>query len=408
VKYLFVHQNFPGQYLHVVRHLLKDERNEVLFITEPNQNVIPGVRRIFYQMPLQDPAAQESIPQQARDFTRAAARAEAVARTARNLKALGFSPDIMVGHHGWGELLDLPEVWPQVPLLGYFEYFYTAEGRDAGFDPEFPMAEGTAARIRSMNIINHLALDLGQHGQTPTQWQMQTYPEWAQRQMRVLSEGADLDQCRPDPDARLRTFTLNGFTVDPGERLVTYVVRNLEPYRGFHSFMRALPRLLRERPDVRVIAVGGDDVSYGARLADGCWRAHFQQRLAGQYDASRVLFPGQVPYADYIRLLQRSDAHVYLTYPFVVSWSLREALACGCALVAADVDPVREFISDGRNGLLAPCLDADAIAERVLEVLEDERLARRLRTGARRYAERHLDLHDHIAAFGERVTELLG
>ena len=172
--------------------------------------------------------------------------------------------------------------------------------------------------------------------------------------------------------------------------------------------MRALPDLLRAREDVRVVMVGGDDVSYGARLAKGTWREHFQRELAGKYDESRVRLPGTLAYADYLRLLQRSDAHVYLTYPFVASWSLREALACGCAVVAADVDPVREFITHGRNGLLTPPLDPKALARCVLQVLEDDTLTRRLRVGARRYAERSLDMDAHIAAYTACVGDLTG
>jgi glycosyltransferase involved in cell wall biosynthesis len=172
--------------------------------------------------------------------------------------------------------------------------------------------------------------------------------------------------------------------------------------------MRALPRLLRERPDAKVVMVGGDDVSYGAKLQGATWREVLQRELAGKYDASRVLFAGQLPYADYVRLLQRSDVHVYLTYPFVASWSLREALACGCAVVGADVAPVQEFITDGENGLLAPGLDAERVAGRILEVLGDRVLAQRLRAGARRYARGALDMALHTAAYEERVAELTG
>jgi glycosyltransferase involved in cell wall biosynthesis len=293
-------------------------------------------------------------------------------------------------------------------LLGYFEFYYQTAGQDVGFDNEFPIGTEQFPRIRAMNGINLLALALHQHGQTPTRWQHTRYPDWAQPQIAVLPEGARLDVCRPDPKLRREPFTLGRMVVKPDDKLVSYVSRNLEPYRGFHVMMRALPELLRERPDVKVVMVGGDDVSYGARLANTTWRAHFQRELAGKYDASRVLLPGQLTYPDYLRLLQRSDAHVYLTYPFVASWSLREAMACGCALVAADVDPVKEFITHNRNGLLTPALDPNALVRNVLQVLEDDKLNRRLRGGARRYAERHLDMDHHIAAFTARVAQLTG
>ena len=404
MRYLFVHQNFPGQYLHFIQHLLKDQANEIVFLSEPNASVIPGVRRVVYQKPVPGRHVHPTL----RDTDLAMRRADAAATLACNLRSLGFRPDVIIGHHGWGEMLNLVDVWPGTPMLGYFEFYYQTTGQDVGFDAEFPMDPGQLPHIRAMNTVNLLALALHQHGQTPTRWQHTRYPEWAQRQIGVLSEGARLDLCRPMPKRRQEPFALGGFRVQPGEKLVSYVSRNLEPYRGFHVMMRALPALLKARGDLKVVMVGGDDVSYGARLANTTWREHFQRELAGKYDASRVLLPGQLTYDDYLRLLQRSDAHVYLTYPFVASWSLREALACGCAVVAAEVDPVREFITDNRNGLLTPALDPAALAGRVLELLEDDKLNQRLRRAARRYAERHLDMEQHIAAFTARVAELTG
>ena len=405
VKYLFVHQNFPGQYLYIIRHLIKNPANEVVFITEPNKNVIGGVRRLNYQV---QPPLQDTTHTLIRDLNVAMFRAEYVARVATNLKRLGFVPDIIIGHHGWGELLNLTDIWPNAPILGYFEFFYATVGQDVGFDAEFPTVEDQFPRIRAMNAVNLLALSLNQHGQTPTVWQRSLYPGWAQPKIRLLPEGVHLDLCKPDPKANTRPLTVNTFTIAPTDRLVTYVARNLEPYRGFHTMMRTLPELLRARPDVKVVMLGGDDVSYGARLANSSWREHFQRELAGKYDATRVLMPGQVPYDVHIKLLQRSNAHVYLTYPFVPSWSLREALACGCPIIGADVEPVREFITDGRTGLLTPCLDPKRLSERILELLEDDKLSKRIRAGARKYAEEHLDMDKHIAAYEAIIAELTG
>jgi glycosyltransferase involved in cell wall biosynthesis len=387
----------------LLRHLTADSANEIVFISEANKNVIPGVRRILYSMPKRE---EEPVHPVARDFDLAARRAEQVAGMAGNLKRLGFTPDIVIGHHGWGELLNMADVWPGVPVLGYFEFYYATDGQDVDFDPEFPMAPERFPKIRAMNVVNLLALAMQQHGQTPTRWQHTRYPAWARPAIRVIHEGAPLELCRPDPAARKQTFAIGDFQVAPGEKLVTYVARNLEPYRGFHAMMRALPDLLSARPDAKVVIVGGDDVSYGAKLVGTTWREHFQRELLGRYDASRVLLPGQIPYDVYVRMLQRSDAHVYLTYPFVPSWSLREALACGCALVAADVEPVAEFVSDGKNGLLVPCLDHANLARTILNLLEDDRLNKRLRAGARKYAEKHLDLNDTIGAMLATIKEL--
>jgi glycosyltransferase involved in cell wall biosynthesis len=403
VKYLFVHQNFPGQYLHIIRHLLADAANEVVFISEPNANHISGVRRVNYKLPQ---VGNEATHVAAREFNVAAHRGEMVATVAANLRTLGFTPDIIIGHHGWGELLNLPDIWPQTPILGYFEFYYAPDGQDVGYDPEFPVTAAEFGRIRAMNTINLLALSLNQHGQTPTRWQLTRYPDWARPQIRLLPEGARLNLCCPDPSARQRDLAIGALTITPSDRLVSYVVRNLEPYRGFHVMMRALPGLLAARPDVKVVMVGGDDVSYGARLASGSWREKLQTELAGRYDASRVVMPGQIPYALYLQLLQRSDAHVYLTYPFVPSWSLREAMAAGCAIVASDVEPVREFITHRRTGLLTDGLDPAQLSRDIQTLLDDARLNRRLRKAARAHAEQHLDMAAHIAAFETAISEI--
>ncbi len=405
MKYLFVHQNFPGQFLHLLQHLLKNPDNSVVFISEPNQNQVRGVRRAFYQTTATE---QEATHPNARDYDLQARRAAKVAETAGQLKRLGYEPDIIIGHHGWGELLNLPDIWPNAPILGYFEFYYRTNGQDVGYDAEFPVDEQRFARIRAMNVVNLLALSLEQHGQTPTHWQRTRYPLWAQPTIRVISEGAHLDICKPDRLAARADFAIGDFVVAPKDRLVTYVARNLEPYRGFHTMMRTLPRLLRERSDLKVIIVGGDEVSYGARLAHGTWRELLQRELAGQYDESRVLFPGQVSYQVYVKMLQRSDAHLYLSYPFVASWSLREALACGCLVIGADVEPVAEFITHQRNGLLVPGLDHDRIADAVLAALADPRGTRKLRLAARAYAERTLRMEDHIARYESVVAEITG
>ena len=405
MRYLFIHQNFPGQYLHLLRHLAAEPRNELVFISESNPNAIEGVRRVLYQKPTPN---QEQVHPVARDLDLAARRAEIVSGMAGNLKRLGFTPDIIIGHHGWGEMLDIQDVYPDVPILGYFEFYYEINGQDVNYDTEWPITPDRYPRIRAMNAVNHLALALNQHGQTPTHWQLTRYPDWAQKHIRLIREGARLDVCKPNPAARQEEFAIGEFRVAPHEKLVSYVARNLEPYRGFHVMMRALPPLLAARRDVKVVMVGGDDVSYGSRLTNTTWREFFQKELAGKYDESRVLLPGQIGYDSYLRLLQRSDVHVYLTYPFVASWSLREALAMGCAVIASDVESVAEFITHGRNGLLVPGLDHANLARTILELLEDRKLNAKLRAGARRHAEKHLDMKDHLAAMDATIAEIAG
>ena len=406
MKFLFVHQNYPGQFLHIVRQLVKDERHEVLFITEPNANQIAGVRKIPYTRPVID--ITETHPS-ARELDNGVRRADAVCRAALGLKHLGFSPDMIIGHHGWGEMLNLPEVWPDAPMLGYMEFYYQYDRADVGFDPEFPAEPLDFPRIRAKNAINHIALNLGRTGQTPTNWQLSTYPEWTRPGVELIWEGVDLEKCSPDPLARKKTLRFGDMTVKPTDKLVTFVSRDLEPYRGFHVMMRALPELMRARKDVKVVIVGGDGVSYGSPPSGGrTWKEVMLAEVGKDIDRDRVAFPGRIPYGDYLAMLRRSDAHVYLTYPFVASWSLRESLAAGCPVVGSDTQPVQEFITHGHNGLLVPCLDPHALARQVLDLLEDKALSRTLRANARAYAEKHLAMADYLASYNRLIERLTG
>ena len=405
MKYLFVHQNFPGQFLHIVRHLTAQQKHDLVFITEPNRNQINGVRKVPYRRP--SGAAAQTHPV-ARDLDAAAHRAAAVGRTAHNLKQLGYVPDIIIGHHGWGELLNLGDVWPGVPILGYMEFYYQTDAADVGFDAEFPLDVSEYPRVRAKNTINLLAYANGGYGLTPTEWQLSTYPAWMRDWITLVSEGVDLGVCKPDPKVRRQAMTIGGMRIAPSDKLVTYVSRDLEPYRGFHVLMRALPNLLRARKDIRVAIVGGDGVSYGGPPPKGSWKDTMLAELGAEIDLKRVVFPGRLDYAVYVRMLQRSDAHVYLTYPFVASWSLREALATGCAVIGSDTDPVREFITHEKNGLLADFFDTAGLAAKVVSVIENAALARSLRAEARRYAERHLSMTNYLAEYDELIRRLTG
>ncbi len=405
MKFLFVHQNFPGQYLHILRHLLAQKIHELIFLTEDNPNNLVGVRKIVHRPPA---GANPNTHFDIRELEVAIQRAHIIAGACQSLKHLGFVPDIIIGHHGWGELLNIQDVYPGVPMLGYFEFFYHVQDVDVGFDPEFPMNPALFPSVRTKNAVNFLALNLPGEGQTPTNFQLGTYPDWARPRIHLLGEGANLEATRPDPSVRRKPFQFGDIAIPTGQKLVSYVARDLEPYRGFHTLMRSLPKLLRERKDVRVIIIGNDGVSYGAKLSEGSWRERMLAELKGQFDLERVHFVGRIDYADYLRVLQRSDTHIYLTYPFVASWSLRESLASGCMVVASDTAPVRDFVTDGENGVLTSCLDPQRLAEVVAGTLDDTPRTRRLRAGARAYAESHLAMHQHIIAFEgliERMTK---
>jgi glycosyltransferase involved in cell wall biosynthesis len=288
------------------------------------------------------------------------------------------------------------------------EFYYQIDAADVGFDPEFPLAASEFPRVRAKNVINLLAYANGGYGLTPTEWQLSTYPAWMQHWITLLREGVDLTVCKPDPKVRRQAMTVGGMRIAPSDKLVTYVSRDLEPYRGFHVMMRAVAHMLRERKDIRVVIVGGNGVSYGAPPPQGTWKDVMLAELGEQIDLKRVVFPGRLDYDIYVRLLQRSDAHIYLTYPFVASWSLREALAMGCAVIGSDTEPVREFITHEKTGLLADFFDPAGLAAKVVTLLENPVLTRSLRVEARRYAERHLSLTDYLTEYDALINRLAG
>ena len=227
----------------------------------------------------------------------------------------------------------------------------------------FPANPLDFPRIRAKNAINHIALNLGGAGQTPTQWQLSTYPAWAQPNIELIWEGVDLDICSPDPAVRKKTLQIGDMTIRPTDKLVTYVSRDLEPYRGFHIMMRALPDLMRARKDIKVVMIGGDGISYGAAPHQGGnWREVMLAEVGKRHrpEPRRVSRTGRLRHLS--AALRRSDAHVYLTYPFVASWSMREAMAIGCPVIGGDTEPVREFITHGENGLLTPFLKPKTLA----------------------------------------------
>ncbi|WP_091938636.1 glycosyltransferase family 4 protein [Propionivibrio dicarboxylicus] len=394
MNFLFVHQNFPGQYVHLARRLVAEGGHRVVALTQRSDTVVKGVGRVLYQPP-RPPA--RNAHHYLRGVEAGVLNAQAVARAALELRKSGFVPDVMLGHNGWGEIWYLKEVFPIAPLIGFFEFFYHAHGADVGFDPPEPVSFDTGPRIRTKNIGNLLGLEACDLGLCPTQWQFTRYPERFRPMLRVVHDGIDTDLVRPDPGVSL-TLPIGpagqGISIHQGDEIVTYVARNLEPYRGFPSFMRALPEILRRRPAARVLVVGGDDVSYGSRLPSGTnYRKKMLEELGGAIDTTRVHFLGKVPYPTFLGILQVSAVHVYLTYPFVLSWSMLEAMAAGCLVVGSRTPPVEEVIEDGENGLLVDFFNYDDIAGRVLAALDDPGAFTTLRENARRTVVERYDLN---------------
>lgn len=382
MRILFVHQNFPGQWVHLAKHYAASPENEVIALRHSANRRPDIVRTVDYDFTEKPPRGLYPLGDH---FALRTGRAAAVADAAFRLKQEGFVPDLIAGHAGWGETLFLREVFPDARQIVYAEFFYRSRGADSGFDPEFGGAfdhrtgYGTVARNAAMIT----ALAYADRGLAPTEWQRSVFEPALRERIEVIHDGVDTDVVKPDPHAFIK-LGKGTITMRPGDELITFVNRNLEPYRGYHIFMRALPKILAERPNARVVIVGGDSVSYGKAAPKGkTWRNIFLDEVKDRIDMSRVHFVGKVPYPLFLNLLQVSAAHVYLTYPFVLSWSMIEAMAAGCLVIGSKTAPVEEVLKDGRNGVLVDFFDPDDVARAVVDALAKPKKYRKMRERAR-------------------------
>jgi len=378
MRLLVVHQNFPGQFGHLVREWSKRPGWDVRGLGRDSAPGIPGFDKLVRYKLARNIRADQHL--YLRQIEASTLHGQAAARAMIKLKQSGFTPDTILAHPGWGETLFAKDVFPDARLVHYCEWYYNAEGADLGFDPEFALTFDDRARIRMWNAQHALDLIQCDAAVSPTHWQRSRYPEILQSKIVVQHEGIDVENLGPDTNATVTTPS--GVVLKAGEPIVTYVARNLEPYRGFHIFMRALDRIQKLHPTCQALIVGGDDVSYGRRPQGAKnWREKMLAEV--NLDPVRTHFLGRISRVDYLRVLQVSTAHVYLTYPFVLSWSLLEAMASGTNVVASNVEPVREVITHGRNGILVPFFDASRIADSVVGSLDDSSEGRTLSRQAR-------------------------
>lgn len=364
---LFIHNNFPGQYKLLAKRLAAQPGLRVFAIGSQTATEIDGARLQRYRLRAD---AGRTVHSFAQRFELECRRAEQVIYAANVLRLDGMAPKLIFVHPGWGESLPLRQLFPDAKICVYCEFYYSARGADVGFDPEFRgYGIDGLTRIQLRNAATLLALADADVGIAPTEWQRSLFPTEFQCKIRVMHDGIDAIA----PQAAPKHFTHPGLprALNAGDEVVTFVSRSLEPYRGFHIFMRALPSILAARPKAQVCIVGGNDVSYGSPpVGGGTWKDVMLRELSDTLPPQRVHFLGRLPYDQLLTLLRVSRAHVYLTYPFVLSWSLLEAMALGCAVIASDVPPVSEVITDGENGHLVPFFDVDALARRTTKVLE--------------------------------------
>ncbi|MDO5641100.1 MAG: glycosyltransferase [Paracoccus sp. (in: a-proteobacteria)] len=391
MKILFVHQNFPGQFLHLAPAMAA-RGHEVLALTDQKNTRPSPVQVVKYPTP--EPAT--SSQPMARSYGDHVGRGVLAARAAHALRDRhGYNPDVIFGHSGWGETLFLKEIWPEAKLLVYAELMYRTRGHDIGFDAEITR-DPDAARFGAIARSAHLALGIQNcdAALAPTRYQAGSFPPELQSKITVIHDGIDTDLIRPDPSA---SVTLPGGRVlRAGDEVLTYVSRSLEPYRGFHVFMRALPQVLAARPDAQVVIIGGDGTSYGGKPPDAeSWKAKLLAELGDALAPDRIHFLGRVPYDTYRRVIQTGRVHCYLSYPFVLSWSLTEAMAAGAYIVGSDTEPLRELIRDGQNGRLVPFFDREALAAALIRGLAGDPEAPGLSAAARQTILDGYDLNRH-------------
>ena len=398
---LFIHQNFPGQFKFLAPALVSQGHTvRAMTMQATEAKTWEGVELIRYGA---NRGTTPNIHPWVSDFETKTIRGEACFRAALKLKAEGVNPDVIIAHHGWGESLFLKDVWPHAKLGIYCEFFYHPQGADVGFDPEFPAKdEGDICRLRLKNLNNLLHFEVADTGISPTHWQASTFPEPFRSKITVVHDGIDTEAVAPNLQTNLTLKKSSGEAIGltRADEVITFVNRNLEPYRGYHIFMRALPAILRRRPHAKILIIGADDVSYGARpdaakYGNKKWKDIFIEEVRPQIsdaDWARVHFLGSVPYQHFIPLLQVSTVHVYLTYPFVLSWSLLEAMSAGCAIVASDTQPLREAITHDETGRLVSFFDAAALADEVCGLLDDPAARARLGAAARLFAQENYDL----------------
>ena len=381
---LFVHQNFPGQYTHIAKALASDSRYRVVAIgLNPRPDNLPdSIHYIRYSLSRGNATGIHSLVAETETKI---IRGEAVARVSHRLKVEGFTPDVICAHPGWGESLFLPDIWPNTPILSYQEFYYHPRGLDTDFDSELQpkLSWENSSKVRMKNAYLNLSLESSYWNLSPTRFQRSTFPLQYQNRMSTIHDGIDTSIAIPT-DKVPSLHLPDGRLLKKGDKIITFVNRCLEPYRGCHTFIRSIPAIHQQLPDAHIVIVGSrKGVSYGAPCPSGEWSDQFLNEISDQYDPARLHFAGTVDHQTFLSLLQLSACHVYLTYPFVLSWSLLEAMSCGCPIVGSRTAPVEEVVEDGCNGLLIDFFSHNDLANAVVDLLSSADIAASLGSTAR-------------------------
>ena len=388
-KILFVHQNFPGQYKYLAPMMAKLKDFEVSSLSMTPYTPLAGINQNIYNLKV---GTSLNIHKYATEFETKLLRAEASADKAYELKNLGYYPDIIVGHTGWGELLFLKEVWPETKYLSYVEFFYNLENSDIDFDDTVFMDKSPYIR-RKLIARNSAFLSqylISDRMITPTNFQKNTFPDILKKNIKVIHEGIDTEKLKPSLNSYI-TIDKKKFTKK--DKIVLFISRCLEPYRGYHSFIRSIPGILKEHPDAKIFIIGGDQKGYGAEPEEGTThRENFFNEIKDKVDISNIYFLGLIDYEAIRACYQIATLHVYLTYPFVLSWSMLESMSCEGLIVGSDTGPVSEIITHKKNGLLVDFFNYEEISSRINSILDDPQKYLSIRKNARKTILKNYDL----------------
>ncbi len=402
MKILFVHNNFPGQYRRIIKYITDRPKLGVqinVATLERNKQQYPAAN-IFKFKPHRGPR-QDTHPALI-STENAVLQGQALYGAMINAKKKGFNPDIILSHSGWGSYMFLRDAFPDAKMLTYYEWYYHSLYSDGVFlSGEAPDANSRMrTRLKNTAILQDMAaMD---HGQCPTQFQYSKLPEAFRSKISVLHDGVDVDYFKPNPKAKLPVGD-KVFTED--DEVISYVARGMEEYRGFPQFIRTVEILQKKRPNLHVVILGNDRVAYGAKRKDGkTWKEAMLEEC--DLDLSRIHFMGLQPLNVLRALFQVTRAHVYLTAPFVLSWSMLEAMSTGTLVVASDTDPVKELISDGENGVLVPFFEPDKIADKVCHIIDNKAEYENLRQNARQTIKQSYSVKDLLPKYWQLIKSV--
>lgn len=402
MRFLFIHPSFPGQFLHLAHHL-GTGGHQVAFLTmsgEPGE--LPGVRRFTYK-----PGGNLSLRTHPylRSMEKGILLGQATYQCAAQLKSQGFVPDAIIGQAGCGSSMYMKDLFPTVPLINHFDWYYHAHGTVAKFDSKEHLGVDEECRIRTQNGPALLDLYNCDVGVIPMYWQHSQFPAEYARKIKVIFEGINTEAYRPQPEKRV-VLPKIGLDLSHAKEIVTYASRGLEPCRGFPQFMKAIAEVQRQRSECQVVVVGSDEVLHDIPLSSGqTWKKKMLKELT--LDHSRLHFTGLLNREDFVTVLQASTVHVYLSSPFILSRSMLEAMSCGCALVASATQPVQEVVLDGVNGLLADFFSPQKLAEKIVETLSDPSLRNALSHRARETIMDRYDLRQMLPRHLNLIQQMM-